>query len=129
MSSGGNTIYHNYFLTQTPACSPEISYYTGKATAYSDIWNNSTTGNAYWNFNGSVPFNEYGDIASGSDHHPNSFVTGDNITFTTGLSDPPLNISIGGLVAASNRNITLDRTFIQSNTTYEYYAVYTKNGE
>ena len=29
MSSGGNTIYHNYFLTQTPVCSPEISYYTG----------------------------------------------------------------------------------------------------
>ncbi len=129
MSSGGNTIYHNYFLTQTPVCSPEISYYTGKAAAYSDSWNNATTGNAYWNFNGSVPFNESGDIASGSDHHPNSFVSGDNITFTTGMSDPPLNISIGGLVAASNRNITLDNTFIQNDTTYEYYAVYTKNGE
>ncbi len=129
MSSGGNIIYHNYFLTQTPVCSPEISYYTGKVTAYSDIWNNATTGNAYWNFNGSVPFNESGDIASGSDHHPNSFVTGDNITFTTGLSDPPLNISICGLVAASNRNITLDNMLIQNDTTYEYYAVYTKNGE
>ena len=129
MSSGGNIAYKNTFGTQTPVCSPELSYYTGHKTAYSDLWNNSTTGNLYWNFNGIVPFNESGEIASGYDYHPNSFVTGDDVTFTTGLANSVLSISICGLVATSTGNITFVNSFIVPSTTYEYYAVYTNNSK
>ena len=131
MSSGGNLAYHNLFGTQTPVCSPEVSYYTGKTTAYSDLWNNTTTGNVYWNFDGVVPFNESGDIASGYDYHPNSYITGDNVTFTTGQVDPPLYLSIFGLVSASSGNITFANSIIfsETSTAYEYYAMYTNNSK
>ena len=124
MYSGGNIVYHNYFASQTPVWSPEYNFYCGTPAIYTDLWNNTTTGNAYWNYNLVKPFNESGMIASGYDYFPDSFVTGDNVTFVTGLT-ANTNISIGicGLILSGVNNVSL-YIFLSNGTTHSYYAVY-----
>jgi hypothetical protein len=124
MYSGGNLIYGNFFITQTPAFSPEYNFYEGTPALYSDHWNNTTTGNAYWNYNLVHPFNESGLIASGYDYFPDSFITGANVTFTTGLNyNANISIAIHGMIASGVNSITFYKLF-EIGTVCSYYAVY-----
>jgi hypothetical protein len=124
MYSGGNLIYDNFFITQTPAFSPEYNFYEGTPALYSDHWNNTTTGNAYWNYNLVQPFNESGLIASGYDYFPDSFITGANVTFTTGLNyNANISIAIHGMIASGVNSITFYKLF-EIGTVCSYYAVY-----
>ncbi|MGC8681208.1 MAG: thermopsin family protease [Thermoplasmata archaeon] len=102
--SGGNLIYNNYFEVQNPAINPDWNIYWGVQTIYFNIWNISKEplsysmdfngftlkgnvlntgyqgGNFWYNFNGNVPFNDLGLIASGGDSLPLDF-TQVNLTF------------------------------------------------
>ena len=124
MYSGGNLIYGNNFTTQNPVYSPEFNFYCGCPATYKDSWNTTNTGNQYWNYNSEKPFNESGMIASGADYFPDSFVTGDNVTFKTGLSQQT-NISIGicGLIAQGTNQISMYKIF-KNDTKYSYFAEY-----
>lgn len=120
--SGGNIIFLNEFITQTPVLSCDVNYYTGQSAVYHDLWNNTTTGNAYWNYNFVTPFNESGLIQTGFDYHPDSFVTGDNLTFTTG-SGIPVEVSVAGLLLKGTSNVTFYKLF-EPGTLVHYYAEY-----
>ena len=124
MYSSGNFVFYNEFATQTPVFSPEFNFYEGTPAPYYDYWNNTTTGNAYWNYNLVSPFNESGMISSGYDHFPDSFVSGANVTFETGLSyTSNLSIAVFGLISSGVNNITLYKLFSLGETV-DYYAVY-----
>ena len=124
MYSSGNLIFYNEFATQTPVFSPEYNFYEGTYAAYYDYWNNTTTGNAYWNYNLVTPFNESGMISSGYDYFPDSFVRGANVTFETGLSyTSNLSIAVFGLISSGVNNITLYKLFSLGEKV-DYYAVY-----
>ena len=124
MYSSGNLIFYNCFATQTPVFSPEFNFYEGTYAPYYDYWNNTTTGNAYWNYNLVSPFNESGMISSGHDYFPDSFISGANVTFETGLSyTSNLSIAVFGLISSGVNNITLYKLFGLGETV-DYYAVY-----
>ena len=124
MYSSGNLVFYNVFATQTPVFSPEFNFYEGTPAPYYDYWNNTTTGNAYWNYNLVTPFNESGMISSGYDYFPDSFISGANVTFETGLSyTSNLSIAVFGLISSGVNNITLYKLFSLGETV-DYYAVY-----
>ncbi|WP_236719415.1 hypothetical protein [Picrophilus oshimae] len=92
--SSNETVYNNYFDVVITAYSPDISIYTGEHTIYKDLWNitkqpanvvhyfngfrlygsiigTSYQGGNYWyNFNGTIPYNDYGLIYYGGDYEP-----------------------------------------------------------
>ena len=103
IDSGGNMIYGNVFLTQTPAVNPiyniwEGAYSLGYApnswdsTGSSSGAQNSTyipaqfafsgLGNYYWNYNGMDPvYDNYGAIYLGGDFSPGILLSGSNVDF------------------------------------------------
>ena len=125
IDSGGNMIYGNAFLTQTPVINPlfniwEFAISPGYAA---NSWDspyltsgaqNSTyiapqfafsgLGNYYWNYNGQDPvYDNYGAIALGGDFSPGILLSGSNVDFlalnvnheTSFLAD------LGGLIMQS----------------------------
>ena len=97
--SSGNLIYNNNFTTSLPAYSPDYSIYNGNSAYYLNMWNVSTQpanivhyanghalsgniiggkyqgGNYWYNFDGIIPFDDYGLIAVGGDYEPlNGFI-------------------------------------------------------
>lgn len=92
--SSGDLIYNNYFDASIPAYSPNVSIYSGNSALYMDQWNISVQpayvahyfngfklsgsithglyqgGNYWYNFNGNIPFNDYGLIYYGGDYAP-----------------------------------------------------------
>ncbi|BAB59291.1 hypothetical protein [Thermoplasma volcanium GSS1] len=92
--SSNNTIYNNFFATQLTAISPSTSIYTGNPAVYTNIWNISKEpvnyvrivdgfklsgsiiggkyqgGNYWYNFNGTIPYNNNGMIEYGGDYEP-----------------------------------------------------------
>ena len=95
--TSGDTIYNNYFTVTITAYSPCYSIYSGNPAVYINHWNihkqpaykthyvngfalsGSITGsflqggNYWYNFNGKIPYNNYGLIAYGGDYAPLSF--------------------------------------------------------
>lgn len=118
MLSSGNLIYNNYFDLQTSAYSPSKDIFTNTSATYSNAWDIgskqplsyykivqghnltdaivqvSYQGGNYWSsFDGSIPFNDGGNIAVGGDNYP-LIVPKYDITFTgTGLA-PGLSWSV-----------------------------------
>lgn len=94
MFASNNTIYNNYFTVEMPAISPNYNIYTGNSSVYMNMWNITEThnyvvshvlgfsllgsivgglnqgGNFWWNFAGTLPYNDYGNIAMGGDYEP-----------------------------------------------------------
>ncbi len=92
--SSGDTIYNNYFNVEITAYSPNYSIYSGTSAVYMNHWNISKQpayivhyfngftlsgsiihtryqgGNFWYNFNGTIPYNDYGLIAYGGDYAP-----------------------------------------------------------
>ena len=92
--SSGDTIYNNYFNVEITAYSPNYSIYSGNPAIYMNRWNISRQpaymvhyfngfplsgsiiytyyqgGNYWYNFNGTIPYNDYGLIAYGGDYVP-----------------------------------------------------------
>jgi len=92
--SSGDTIYNNYFNVEITAYSPDYSIYSGNPAVYMNYWNitkepaymvhyfngfalsgsiiytNYQGGNFWYNFNGTIPYNDYGLIAYGGDYVP-----------------------------------------------------------
>ncbi|WP_237265280.1 thermopsin family protease [Thermoplasma sp. Kam2015] len=92
--SSNNTIYNNFFSTEITAISPSISIYSGNPAMYTNMWNitvqpatnvhmfdgqiltgsivggNYQGGNFWYNFNGTVPYNDDGMIEYGGDYEP-----------------------------------------------------------
>lgn len=122
--SGGDLIYMNEFVTQTPVISLDENYYTGTSAVYHDNWNNTTTGNAYWNYDYVTPFNESGLIQTGYDYFPDSFVTGTNLSFTTGLPyNSKVSVSVDGLLLNGVKTVEFYRLFSPGQDVH-YYAEY-----
>lgn len=85
--SSANRITHNSFLVYDTAVSPFYSIYSGAGATYTNNWN----GNFWWNYTppvhhygfghfhdhstgqGTVLYNNNGQIANGGDHHPLSY--------------------------------------------------------
>ncbi|WP_297215938.1 thermopsin [Thermoplasma sp.] len=94
MYSSGNIVYNNEFKVYVTAYSPDYSIYTGLEAIYMDEWNISLQpaffvhyfnnfalsgsiigtfyqgGNYWWNFNGTIPYNDNGLIYYGGDYVP-----------------------------------------------------------
>ncbi|WP_241761834.1 thermopsin [Thermoplasma acidophilum] len=94
MYSSGNLVYNNEFKVYITAYSPDYSIYTGLPALYIDEWNISLQpafiahsfngftlsgsiigtfyqgGNYWWNFNGTIPYNDNGLIYYGGDYVP-----------------------------------------------------------
>ena len=92
--SSGDVIYNNFFAVQFNAYSPNSSIYSGQPAVYVNAWNITKQsssnvhmfngfalsgsiigtsyqgGNFWWNFNGVVPYNNYGLIYYGGDYEP-----------------------------------------------------------
>ena len=92
--SSNDTIYNNFFDVEITAYSPEVSIYTGGFAMYVDHWNITKQpayivhyfngfalygsiiytryqgGNFWYNFNGTIPYNNDGLIAIGGDYVP-----------------------------------------------------------
>ncbi len=92
--SSNETIYNNYFDVVLTAYSPDVSIYTGNHAVYKDRWNITKQpayiahyfngfklsgsiigtgyqgGNYWYNFNGTIPYNDYGLIYYGGDYVP-----------------------------------------------------------
>ncbi|MGC9122676.1 MAG: thermopsin family protease [Thermoplasmata archaeon] len=97
VDASGNIIYNNCFEVNNPAVSPNMNIYFGNQVIYKNKWNISKeplnytysfdgenlTGNIFntgyqggnfWiNFNGKLPFNNYGQIQTGGDYIPLTF--------------------------------------------------------
>ncbi len=124
MYSGGNMVYSNVFLTQSPANDFGYNFYMGTLTAnYTDGWNNTTTGNLWWNYDGVGAYNNSGMIGFGYDYHP-LLIPG-----ATQMTIYPLNgITLAGfsydgfdIAPSSSGSVTVYQAFPQP---FEYaYAV------
>ncbi|MCL4345419.1 MAG: thermopsin [Candidatus Thermoplasmatota archaeon] len=67
MSGTGYSVKMSQFYTETPIISPECNVMTGNTSvSYSNVFSN----NAYWNYNGTSPYNNYGLMQTGSDLTP-----------------------------------------------------------
>jgi thermopsin len=65
--SSDNVITGNFFTVYNTALSPDYSIYSGNSVTYRDNWNH----NYWWNYvPGTGPYNNFGQITSGYDHHP-----------------------------------------------------------
>ncbi len=131
VDSGKNLIALNSFDIQYPACSPAVDFFTGAYTPYTDSWNlTNGHGNEYWNFNGTVPFNEYGLIQTGFDYAPNQlFPPGLNLTFLAPANTTVLCVGVFGLdqYASSPTGANLNLTYYElfsSGETVQYYVVF-----
>lgn len=92
--ASNNTIFNNYFTVELPALSPSYNIYTGNSSFYVNQWNIPKTGsdksftflgfsiggsivggeaqggNFWWNFPGTTPYTDGGNIAFGGDYEP-----------------------------------------------------------
>ncbi len=140
--SDNNTIVNNEFTVQLPALSPAYNIYTGNVSYYTNKWNltlesSSATiyytsaialtgsiiggpylgGNFWYNFNGTIPYNDSGNIAVGGDYEPlnvidlppaHSVMLNGNTPYV--ITDPELDpylLNLGPASPTTQMNITL----------------------
>ncbi|KAA8922183.1 MAG: peptidase S53 [Thermoplasma sp.] len=139
--SSNNTIYNNFFSTEITAISPSVSIYTGGPAVYVNKWNISKMpatsviyfdgqalsgsivggdyqgGNFWYNFNGTIPYNNSGMIEYGGDYEPlnvidlqpqNSVMLPGNVPYLmTAPAFQPYLINLGPANPDSVINVTL----------------------
>ncbi len=149
--SGGNAIYGNVFLTQTPVVNQLYNIWTGGFNnSYVNTWDSPTNssndmssvaiiplfqfdgrGNWYWNYNGmDTTYNGYGAIAIGGDTSPGKLVNGSDVLFVAQNVYPELNFvaDLGGLVISSSTSTSIE-FFDFPTTLIPYYFNYTSTAQ
>ena len=131
LSGTGYQVTHNFFLTETPIVSPECNIMTGNTSV---VYSNVFKYNYYWNYNGTSPYNNYGEMETGSDLSPN-VMKGQTSTFTINVlttGQDTYYIDVGYLMVELGQgtgayNFKTASFYLDSTTPYKGYAVSSDN--